>query len=115
MIIRKYGARITRAGSHSDDECYHQRNGSRNFPAGSKSTNDETSVVNSNVTGCDKCSCNRKIENKSTEIDDEPNNTQPGNGFSFAMCHSPLSQEADGFQILVDSGSLKYFIDSELV
>ena len=55
---------------------------------------------NNNVTGCDKCSCNNgKVESKSTK-DDESNNTPPGIGFSFAMCHSRLSQEADGFSIL---------------
>ena len=48
--------------------------------------------------GCDKCSRNGKVESKTTE-DDEPNNTPPGIGFSFAMCHPPLSQEADGFQL----------------
>ena len=31
------------------------------------------------------------------------------------MCHPPLSQEADGFQLLVDSGSSKHFIDPELI
>ena len=57
----------------------------------------------------------RKVENKSTEIDDKPNNTPPGTGFSFAMCHPLLSQEADGFQLLVSPESLKHFIDSELI
>ena len=66
------------------------------------------------MTGCDKCSCNRKVENKCTEIVDEPN-TSSGMGFSFAMCHSPLSYEADGSQLLVDSGSSKHFIDPELI
>ena len=66
------------------------------------------------MTGCDKCSCNGKVESKITE-DDKPNNTPPGIEFSFAMCHPPLSQEADGFQLLVDSGSTKYFIDPELI
>ena len=42
--------------SHSDGQCYHQRNGSRNSSADSKSTNDETFVGDSNVTDCDKCS-----------------------------------------------------------
>ena len=55
------------------------------------------------MTGCDK-----------TTEDDEPNNTPPDIGFSFAMCHS-LSQEADGFQLLVASGSSKHFIDPELI
>ena len=67
-----------------------------------------------NVIGCDKWSCNRKVGRKSTE-DDEPNNTPPGVGFSFAMCHPPLSQEAEGFQLLVDSESSKRFIDPGLI
>ena len=66
------------------------------------------------MTGCDKCSCNRKVENECMEIDDEPN-TPPGIGFSFVICHPPLSQEADSFQLLVDSGSSKHFIDPELM
>ena len=66
------------------------------------------------MTGCNKCSCNGKSESKSLE-DDEANNTPPGIGFSFAMCHPPISQEADGFQLLVDSGSSKHFIDPELI
>ena len=66
------------------------------------------------MTGCDKCSCNGKVESKSTE-DDEPNNTPPGIGFRFAMGHPPLSQEADGFQLLVDLGSSKHFVDPELI
>ena len=67
------------------------------------------------VTGCDKCSCNGKVERKTTE-DDESNNTPPGIGSSFAMYHPPpLSQEADGFQLLVDLGPSKHFIDSNLI
>ena len=31
------------------------------------------------------------------------------------MCHPSLSQEADGFQLLVDSGSSKHFIDPKLI
>ena len=80
-----------KSGSHSDDECYHQENGSRDSPADSKSTKGETFIADNTVPGFDKCSCNRKIENKCTEIDDELN-TPPGIGFLFAMCHSPLSQ-----------------------
>ena len=62
-----------RSGTHSVD---------------SKSTKYETFVADSNVTGCDKCSCDGKVESKTTG-DDEPNNTPPGIGSSFAMC--PLS------------------------
>ena len=60
-------------------------------------------------------SCNRKVENKCTEIDDEPNNTPPGVGLSFAMCPRPLSQKAYGFQLLVDPGSSKHLINPELI
>ena len=102
--------------THMDDQCYHQRHGSRSSSADGKKTKYETFAADSNMTSCEKCGCNGKAESKTTE-DDEPNNTPPGVGFSFAMCHSPLSQEADGFQLLVDSGSLKYFyfIDPALI
>ena len=66
------------------------------------------------MTGCDKCSCENKVENKCTEIDDE-SNTPPCIGFSFAMYHMPLSQEMEGFQPLVDSRSSKHFADPELI
>ena len=101
--------------SHSDDHCYHQRNDSRNSPVDSKDTKYEKFVADSdNVTGCDRCTCNGEVESKSTG-DDEPNNTPPGIGFDFSMCHPPLSQKADGFQLLVDAGSSKHFIDPELI
>ena len=101
--------------THSDDQCYHQRHGSRNSSADGKSTKIETFVADSNsVTGCDKCSCNGKIESKTTE-DDEASIISPGIGFGFAMCHPPLSQEAGGFQLLVDSRSSMHFIDPELI
>ena len=66
------------------------------------------------MTGCDKRSCKSKIEKKGTEIVDETN-TPPGIGFSFAMCDLSLSRETDGFQLLVDSGSSKHFIDLEFI
>ena len=102
----KGGARITRnSGTRSDDLCYRQGYGSRNSSTDSKSTKDETFVADiNNVTGCDKCHWNGKAESKTTE-DDKPNSAPPGIGFSVAMCHPPLSQEADDFQRFVDSGS----------
>ena len=66
--------------------------------------------------GCDKklrC-CNSKFKNKSTESDDELY-TPPGIGLCLAACHQSLSQQADDFHILVDSGSSTFFIDSELI
>ena len=93
---------------------YYQRNSKRSSPANSARTADETFVVDSTVSGCEKYSCNIKVKNKCTEIDNE-SNTPPDIGFSFDMCHPPLSQEADGFQLLVDSRSLKYFIDPESI
>ena len=35
--------------------------------------------------------------------------------FAFAACHLPLSQQVEGFQFLVDSGSSKHFGDPELI
>ena len=110
-----YSDNKKRCGSHSHDQCYHQRNGSRNPLADSKSTNKETFVEDSNVTGCNKRSCNGKIENKYTGNGDEPNNTPAGIGFGLSMYHPPISQEADGFQLLVESRSSKHFIGPELI
>ena len=36
-------------------------------------------------------------------------------GFSFACCHPPLSHRTDEFQMLVDSGSSKHFVDPKLI
>ena len=104
-----------KSGRHSDDQCYRQRSGNRNFPADSKSTKGETFIADGNVTSCGTCSCHIEVESKRTGIDDEPNNTPPGIGFSFAVCYPPLFQETGGFQLLVDSGSSKHFIDSESI
>ena len=63
------------------------------------------------MTGCEPCSCNRKIENKCTKINDKPKHTPPNIG-SVLRCviHSPLSQAADVLQFLVE-----HFIDPELI
>ena len=66
------------------------------------------------MAGCDKCRYKHKVGKKNTEIDDE-SNMPPGIGFSCAMYRLPLSQEGDGFQLLVDSGSSKHFIIPELI
>ena len=50
------------------------------------------------MTGCDKCSYNGKVESESTEIDDEPNNSPPDIGFSFAMCHPPYLKKLTRIQ-----------------
>ena len=103
-----------KSGSHSDDECYHQRNCSRSSTAKSKSTKYETFIANSTVTDSDKFSCKSRVQNKCTDNDDE-SNMPPGIGFSFAMCHLPLSQGIDAFQLLADSRSSKHFIGPELI
>ena len=72
--------------------------------------------MDSNVTGCDsKFCCKCKREDDYDESNNESYSPPPGIGFSFAMCHSPLSQEADSSQLLVDLGSSKHFIDPELI
>ena len=114
MIID--GARITKAEASQIISAITKRNGSRGSPADSKSRKDKTFVADSNVTGCDStfsCKCKRK--NGYDESKDESNSPSPGRGFTFVMCHPPLSQEPDGFQFLVYSGSFQHFIDPELV
>ena len=103
-----------KSGSHSDDDCYHQRNGKRSSIADSNSKKDETFIADSTMTGYDKCSCKRKVETKYTKIDDK-SNPPPGIGCLFTICHLPLSQQAGSFQLLVDSGSSKHFVDPDLI
>ena len=45
---------------------------------------------------------------------DEPY-TPPGIRLRVTACHLPLSQKADGFQLLVDSGFSKHFINPALI
>ena len=67
-----------------DDE----RHGGLNSSAHGKSREDGTFIADSNVTGCDKCGCNKKVESKTTD-DDEPNNTPPAIGSSVFCDVSP--------------------------
>ena len=61
------------------------------------------------------CYSNGKVARKSNESKVEYS-PPPDLGFSFACCHSPpFSHQADGFQVLVDSGSSKHFVDPKLV
>ena len=99
------------SGSHSDDEYSHQKiydERKESPPADGNSKKDETFIADSAVNVCDK------VEKKTTESNAEPY-TPPGIGFSFAACYISLSQQADGFQLLIDSGSSKHFIDPELI
>ena len=63
------------------------------------------------MTGCDKkqCSCNSKAEKRCTEIGDK-SYTLSGIGLNFSVYHLPLSQQGDGFQLLVGSGSSKHLL-----
>ena len=72
---------------------------------------DSDNVIGCNSNFCCKC----KGENSSNESNDESYFPPPGIGFSFAACHLPLSQQVEGFQVLVDSGSSKHLVDPELI
>ncbi|CAN0279405.1 unnamed protein product, partial [Ascophyllum nodosum] len=61
------------------------------------------------------CCSNGKVAKKSNEESKIEYSPPPGIGFSFACCHPPLSHRADGFQMLVDSGFSKHFVDPKLV
>ena len=39
--------------------------------------------------------------------------TPPGIGLSFAVCYLPLSQQADSFQLLIDSSLFEKYFDPE--
>ena len=73
-------------------------------------------VVDSTAMGCKSCCCsNGKVATKSNEESEVKYSPPPGVGLSFTCCHPPLSHQTDGFQMLVDSGSSKYFVDPKLV
>ncbi|CAN0458149.1 unnamed protein product, partial [Ascophyllum nodosum] len=103
--------------NHSNQECFQQRSNSNCMDSdGRTSRKDETFVVDSTSEGCKSCGySNGKIAKKSADESEVEYSPPPGIGFSFACCHPPLSQRADGFQMLVDSGSSKHFVDPELV
>ena len=99
--LRKNDARLTRAGT---------------LPLTVKVQNMRHSLRTGSVTGCEvKFCCNCKEENNSYESNDESYSPPPETGFTFTACRLPLSQPADGFQLLVYSGSSKHFINPELV
>ena len=100
-------------------ECFYQR-GSKfensYFADGKNSGKQKTFIADSASTSCGAnfcCKC--KGGNISNESNDESYSPPPGIGFTFAACHLPLSQQVDGFQFLVDSGSSKHFTDPELI
>ena len=84
---------------------------------GRNSEEHETDVVDSTTVGCKSCCCcsNSKIAKKSNEESEVEYSPPLGVGFSFTCCHLPLSHQADGFQMLVDSGPSKHFVDPKLI
>ena len=106
--------------SHSNQECFQQRSSSKckesSTVDGRNSEKHETYVVVSTAAvGCRSCCCsNGKVAKKSNEESEVEYSPPPGMGFSFACCHPPLSHQTDDFQMLVDSGSSKHFVDSKL-
>ena len=82
---------------------------------GRNSEERKTYGVDSTTVDCKSCCCsNGKIAKKSNESAVEYS-LPPGIGFSFACCHLPLSHQAGGFQMRVDSGSSKHFVDPKLI
>ena len=106
--------------SHSNQECFQQKSSSKckdNSPVeGRNSEEHEIYVVDSTTTvGCKSCCCSSgKIAKESNESKVEYS-PLPGIAFRFACCHPPLFHQPDGFQLLVDSGSSKHFVDPKLV
>ena len=107
--------------NHSNHECFQQRRSSSKCKDSStvdriNSEEHETYVVDSTAVGCKSCCCsNGKVAKKPNEESEVEYSPPPGIGFSFACCHPPLSHQTDDFQLLVDSGSSKHFVDPKLV
>ena len=109
------------SASHSNQECFQQKSGSKCKDTstivvdGKNSRKHETFVVDSTTVDCKSCCCsNGKIAKRSDESKVEYS-PPPGIESSFGCCHPPLSHQADGFQVLVDSGSSKHFVDPKLI
>ena len=105
--------------SHSNQECFQQRSSSRckdsSTVDGRNGEEHETYVVDSTTVGCKSyCRRNGKVARMSSESNVEYSPPR-SIGFSFSCCHPPLSHQADGFQMLVDSESSKHFVDPKLV
>ena len=106
--------------SHSNQECFQQRSSNKckdsSTVDGRNSEEHETHLVASTAVGCRSCCCsNGKVAKKSYEESEVECSPPPGIEFSFACCHPPLSHQTDGFQMLIDSGSSKHFVDPKLV
>ena len=103
--------------NYSNQECFQQRSSSNCKDSdGRNSEEHDTYVVDSTAVGCKSCCCcNGKVAKKSNEESEVEYSPPPGIGFSFACCHPPLSHQTDDFQMLVDSGSSKHFVDPKLV
>ena len=102
-----------------NQECFQQKSGSKRKDSSTvddrNSEEYETYVVDRTTVDCKSCCCSKgKVPRKSNESTVEYS-PPPGIGFSFACCHPPLSHQADGFQMLVDSGSSKHFVDPKLI
>ena len=94
--------------TRSNQERFQQKSGSKckdsSTVDGRNSEEHETYVVDSTTVDCRSCCCNGKIAKKPNESEVEYS-PPPGIGFNFACCYPPLFHKADGFQMLVDSGS----------
>ena len=88
--------------NYSNQECFQQRSSSTYKDSDGRNSEDhETYVVDSKAVGCKSCCCsNGKVAKKSNEESKVEYSPPPGIGFSLACCHPPLSQRADGFQML---------------
>ena len=83
------------SASHLNDECFHQR-GSKFENSSSVDTGNywkrKTFIADSVPTGCDaRFCCKCKRENIFNESNYKSCSPPPGIGFSFAVCHPPLS------------------------
>ena len=118
LNIKKIWCTYHNSASHLNYDCFHQR-GSKNennsSVDGKSIGRQKTFIADSAPTGCGaNFCCKYKGENNSHESNGESYSPPPGR-FSFAMCHSSLSHQIDGFQLSIDSRSPKHFIDPELM
>ena len=95
--------------SHSYQDCFQQKSGSKckdsSTVTDGKNIGTHEIYVDSTTVDCKSCCCNGKIAKKSSEKTKVKYSLPPRVSLSFACFHLPLPHQADGFQMLMDSGS----------
>ena len=111
---RKKGSKFYRSTGHSNEDCYAQKSDMTkpvNFDNDRKRwcNTPREAIRMTNIVTRKEIVNVRTVILLTMESDDE-SHSPPVIGLSFSACPLPFSDQADGFKLLVDSGSSKYLL-----